>query len=279
VRAMLRISGAGATHVGLVRDHNEDAAFVGPSCMLVADGVGGGAAGEVAAATTAYVVAATALARPDEDPLTVLADAVALAQGQVALGARQRPERRGMATTLTAVATDGQRFALAHIGDSRGYLFRGGELVRITRDHTYVQDLVDQGSLTEQEVPLHPWRNVVLRTVNGVDGPADVQLLDLVPGDRLLLASDGLTDFVSEPRIADLVGRKSDHDAVQALLAAALGAGGRDNITCVLATVAEGPRLVGDGTRLGALTDLANIVDPTAVRLPGPGSRPAGRSA
>jgi protein phosphatase len=276
---MLRISGTGATHVGLVRDHNEDAAFVGPSCMLVADGVGGGAAGEVAAATTAYVVAATALARPDEDPLTVLADAVALAQGQVALGARQRPERRGMATTLTAVATDGQRFALAHIGDSRGYLFRGGELVRITRDHTYVQDLVDQGSLTEQEVPLHPWRNVVLRTVNGVDGPADVQLLDLVPGDRLLLASDGLTDFVSEPRIADLVGRKADHDAVQALVAAALGAGGRDNITCVLATVAEGSRLVGDGTRLGALTDLANIVDPAAVRLPGPGSRAAGRSA
>ena len=266
---MLRISGTGATHVGLVRDHNEDAAFVGPSCMLVADGVGGGAAGEVAAASAAFVVSATGLARPDDDPATVLGDAVAAAQDQVARGARQRPEREGMATTLTAVATDGQRFALAHIGDSRGYLFRDGSLVRITRDHTYVQKLVDEGSLAEEEVPLHPWRNVVLRSVNGVDGPADVQVLDLRPRDRLLLASDGLTDFVSEQRITDLLARKSDDDAVQALVAAALGAGGRDNVTCVVATVVEGPRLLGDGTMLGVMTDLDNVVDPAAVRMPG----------
>ncbi len=277
---MLRISGTGATHVGLVREHNEDAAFVGPSCLLVADGVGGGAAGEVAAATTAYVVSATALARPDDDPAVVLAEAVATAQQQVALGARLRPEREGMATTLTAVVTDGQQFALAHLGDSRGYVFRDGELNRVTRDHTYVQNLLDEGSLAEEEVPMHPWRNVVLRSVNGADGPADVQVLDLRPRDRLLVASDGLTDFVSERRIADLLGRKDDDDAVQALVAAALGAGGRDNITCVVATVVEGPRLVGDGTRLGALTDLDNVVDPAAVRMPAPpGSRPAGRTA
>lgn len=269
---MLRISGTGATHVGLVRDHNEDAAFVGPSCLLVADGVGGGAAGEVAAATAAYVVSATALSRPDDDPATVLADAVATAQEQVALGARLRPEREGMATTLTAVVTDGQRFALAHIGDSRGYLFRDDELTRVTRDHTYVQNLVDQGSLAEEEVPLHPWRNVVLRSVNGVDGPADVALLDLRSGDRLLLASDGLTDFVPEPRIADLLAHKSDDDAVQALVAAALGAGGRDNITCLVATVVEGPRLLGDGSMLGAMADLDNVVDPAAVRMPGAAS-------
>jgi protein phosphatase len=276
---MLRISGAGATHVGLVRDHNEDAAFVGPGCMLVADGVGGGAAGEVAAATTAYVVSATALAHPDDDPARMLADAVATAQQQVAGGARARPDRAGMATTLTAVATDGHRFALAHLGDSRGYLFRDGGLARLTRDHTYVQDLVDQGSLDERDVPHHPWRNVVLRTVNGVDGPADVVTLELRPGDRLLLASDGLTDYVSEERIADILARKADDDAVSALVAAALGAGGRDNVTCLVATVVEGPRLAGDGTRLGALTDVANIVDPAAVRTQGPGSRPAGRSA
>jgi len=269
---MLRISGAGATHVGLVREHNEDAAFVGPSCMLVADGVGGGAAGEVAAATAAYVVSATALARPDDDPATVLADAVATAQEQVARGARLRPERAGMATTLTAVLTDGDQFALAHIGDSRGYLFRDDALVRITRDHTYVQNLLDEGSLAQEEVPLHPWRNVVLRSINGIDGPADVQVLDLRPRDRLLLASDGLTDFVSEGRLTDLLARKSDDDAVQALVAAALGAGGRDNITCLAATVVEGPRLVGDGTMLGAMTDLANVVDPAAVRMPGAAS-------
>ncbi|HET8558932.1 MAG TPA: protein phosphatase 2C domain-containing protein [Marmoricola sp.] len=272
---MLRISGTGASHVGLVREHNEDAAFVGPTCVLVADGVGGGAAGEVAAATTAYVVSATALARPEDDPVAVLTDAVATAQQQVAVGARQRPEREGMATTLTALVTDGTRFGLAHIGDSRGYIFRDGDLVRVTRDHTYVQDMVEQGRLDDAEAGGHPWRNVVLRTVNGADEPADVTSLDLRPGDRVLLASDGLTDFVSEARIADLLARKPDDDAVGALVAAALGAGGRDNVTCVLATVVEGARLVGDGQRLGAMEDLDNIVDPAAVRMSGPTGRSA----
>ncbi|HET8604579.1 MAG TPA: protein phosphatase 2C domain-containing protein [Marmoricola sp.] len=272
---MLRISGTGVSHAGLVRDHNEDAGFIGPTCMLVADGVGGGAAGEVAAATTAYVVSATALARPDDDPARVLVDAVATAQQQVALGARERPDREGMATTLTALVTDGTGFALAHLGDSRGYLFRDGRLVRLTRDHTYVQDLVDDGRLAPDEVPMHPWRNVVLRSVNGSDGPADVVPLDLHPGDRVLLASDGLTDLVSEERIADLLARKADDDAVAALLAAALGAGGRDNVTCVLATVVEGPRISGDGTMLGVMTDLGNVVDPAAVRMPGAAGRTA----
>ncbi|HEY6934978.1 MAG TPA: protein phosphatase 2C domain-containing protein [Marmoricola sp.] len=266
---MLRISGTGATHAGLVREHNEDAGFVGPSCMLVADGVGGGAAGEVAAATTAYVVSATALARRDDDPAAVLTDAVALAQQQVAAGVRSRPEREGMATTLTALVTDGTRWALAHLGDSRGYVFRDGQLVRVTRDHTYVQDLVDAGRLAEDDVRRHPWRNVVLRSVNGTDSPPDVVPLDLQVGDRVLLASDGLTDLVSEARIADVLARKSDDEAVQALIAAALGAGGNDNVTCLLATVVEGPRLVGDGRMLGAGADLDNVVDPAAVRMPG----------
>lgn len=272
---MLRISGTGATHVGLVRDHNEDAAFVGPSCMLVADGVGGGAAGEVAAATTAYVVSATALSRPEDDPVAVLSDAVAAAQEQVALGVRQCPDREGMATTLTALVTDGVRFALAHIGDSRGYIVRDGELVRVTSDHTWVQDLVDRGRLGEADASAHPWRNVVLRSVNGSDAAADVEQIDLRPGDRVLLASDGLTDLVPEERIADILTRLPDDDAVQALVGAALGAGGRDNVTCAVATVVEGPRLAGDGLRLGALAELDNIVDPAAVHRPGPTGRSA----
>ena len=123
---MLRFSGTGATHVGLVRDNNEDSAFVGASCMLVADGVGGGAVGEVASATTAYVVSATALAAPHDDPVSVLAEAVLKSQEELARGVRELPERSGMATTLTALVTDGRTVALAHIGDSRGYVYRGG---------------------------------------------------------------------------------------------------------------------------------------------------------
>lgn len=264
---MLRISGTGESHVGLVRTNNEDSAFVGPFCMLVADGVGGGAAGEVASATTAYAVCATALLRIDDDPSEVLRAGVRLAQAQVAAGVDADPERAGMATTLTAVVTDGSRFTLGHLGDSRAYLFRDGELTRLTRDHTYVQDLLDEGRLAPEEVADHPWRNVVMRTVNGaVEGEPDLIDLAVVPGDRILLASDGLTDLVSDAELARTIGRRSDDDAVAALIAAALARGGRDNVTCVVATVIEGPRVSADGRLFGAVRDPANIVDLTAAR-------------
>ncbi len=164
---MLRFSGVALSHVGLVRSGNEDSGFMGPTCMLVADGVGGAAAGEVASATTAYVVSATALAEPTTEPVEMLRAAIHLAQEQVALGVLRDPTRAGMATTLTAVATDGEQFALAHLGDSRAYLFRDAALTRISRDHTWVQRLIDEGSLVEEDVPYHPWRNVVTRSVNG----------------------------------------------------------------------------------------------------------------
>src|SRR3954447_9787320 len=166
---------------------------MGPTCMLVADGVGGAAAGEVASATTAYVVSAIALAGVESDPAELLRSGIRLAQEQIALGVQRDPTHDGMATTLTAVATDGERFALAHVGDSRGYVFRDGELTRVTHDHTWVQRLVDEGSLAEEDVPYHRWRNVVTRSVNG-DGrdEGDLRELRLEPGDRVLLASDGL---------------------------------------------------------------------------------------
>src|SRR3954449_1393367 len=231
---MLRISGTGDSHVGLVRANNQDSAFVGPTCLLVADGVGGGAAGEVASATTAYAVSASALLHAGEDPATVLRDAIELAQAQLRAGVLADPDRSGMATTLTAVLTDGDDFVLAHLGDSRGYVFRDGELTRVTRDHSYVQDLVEEGRLDEAEAAHHPWRNVVTRTVNGAgDAEADLLALFLRPGDRILVASDGVTDLVDESVIAAMLAGRSDDDAVGALVAAALGRGGRDNITCV----------------------------------------------
>lgn len=264
---MLRISGTGESHVGLVRADNEDSAFVGPTCILVADGVGGGAAGEVASATAAYAVAASALLHAGEDPATVLRRAVGLAQAQVRAGVEADPARSGMATTLTAVVTDGTSFALAHLGDSRGYVFREGELTRVTRDHSYVQELLDEGRLDKDGVAAHPWRNVVLRTVNGSeDGEPDIVALFLRPGDRILLASDGLTDLVDENVIEETLANRADDDAVPALVAAALARGGRDNITCVLATVVEGPEISADGFLLGAVRDPANVIDIAAVR-------------
>ena len=264
---MLRISGTGESHVGLVRPNNQDSAFVGPTCMLVADGVGGGAAGEVASATTAYAVAASALLHAGENPAAVLTEGVRVAQAQVRAGVLADESRTGMATTLTAVVTDGKEFALAHLGDSRGYVFRDGGLTRVTRDHTYVQELIDEGRLDASAAAGHPWRNVVLRTVNGAeDGVPDISALFLRPGDRILLASDGLTDLVGEAEIAELLTGRSDDDAVSDLVAAALGRGGRDNITCVLATVVDGPAISADGMLLGSVRDPANVIDIAAVR-------------
>jgi protein phosphatase len=264
---MLRISGAGETHVGLVRTGNEDSAFVGPYCILVADGVGGGAAGEVASATAAYAVSATALLRAGDEPAAVLSDGVRLAQAQVRAGVEADPSRTGMATTLTAIVTDGERFTLAHLGDSRAYIFRDGELTRISRDHTYVQDLLDEGRLDPADVPDHPWRNVVMRTINGqVEAEPDLVELHLAPGDRLLLTSDGVTDLIGEPELARTLRNRADDDAVAALIAGALSRGGRDNITCLVATIIDGPEISADGQLFGAVRDPANVVDLAAGR-------------
>jgi protein phosphatase len=264
---MLRLSSTGVTHVGLVRADNQDSAFHGPDLVLVADGVGGGAAGEVASATTAYVVSATAMGRRDEDPTLVLAEAVRTAQEELRHGVELDDSRDGMATTLTAVLTNGERFALAHLGDSRGYVLRDDELILVTRDHTYVAHLVDQGRLSAPDALQHPWRNVVTRTVNGDPaGHADVLPLALRAGDRILLASDGLTDLVSEQEIEAALLRHSDDAASEALLALALGRGGRDNVTVVVATVVEGSRVDSVGTLLGAVRDPDNVVDLGAVR-------------
>ena len=267
---MLRFSGAGVSDVGRVRPHNEDSAFVGPYVALVADGVGGAAAGEVASATAAYVVSATALARFGDDLEAIARDAVDRARESLRHGVGEDATRDGMATTLTVVLCDGSRILLGHLGDSRAYLFRDGALEQVSRDHTYVQHLVDTGRLAHDAASRHPWSNVVLRCLDGNPDAddADLDLLELtmVPGDRLLLCSDGLTDLVTDARIAEVLNLHDPHSAAAVLTQSALAAGGRDNVTCVVLDLVEGPLVVGDGRLLGAVRDVANIVDPGVVR-------------
>ncbi len=266
---MLRLSGVALSHVGLVRSGNEDSGYLSPTCMLVADGVGGAAAGEIASATTAYVVSAMSMASVETDPFSLLRAAIRLAQEQIAVGVQRDASRSGMATTLSAVATDGERFALAHVGDSRGYLFRDGRLTRVTHDHTVVQRLVDGGSLAEEDVPYHPWRSVVTRSINGdVAEEGDLVELHLEVGDRVLLASDGLTDLVPDREIERILGLHHDDAAADALLEAALAAGGRDNVTCLLAAVIDGQPVAAEGVLVGAVRDPRNVVDAAAVRMP-----------
>jgi serine/threonine protein phosphatase PrpC len=267
---VLHFSYGAASHVGLVREHNEDAAFAGPYLQLVADGVGGAAAGEVASATTTYVVTAMAMGRPELDGPTLLAEAVAVAHRELHRGAEDEA-RAGMATTLTAVLIRGDRVTLVHVGDSRAYLLRDAELARLSTDQTLVQLLVDQGDLTPDRVAMHPYRNVVLRSVNGEE-PVEPALrdLDLVVGDRVLLCSDGLTDFVPETEIVRALAVADPDAAAQALVELALAAGGRDNVTCLVADLRDGPQVKTDGRLLGAMMDPRLVVDPAAIRAATP---------
>jgi PPM family protein phosphatase len=263
---MLRFASAGRSDTGLVRDHNEDSGFAGPSLVLVADGVGGAAAGETASATAAYVCSALAAGAAQADVLAVLRRAVELTHEQLRLGTSQDAARTGMATTLTALLTDGERVALAQVGDSRAYLLRAGELTQLTRDQTFVQALVDQGLVTRDEARRHPRRNVVLQAIDA-ERPAvpDLTLLDVRAGDRVLVCSDGLTDLVDDAEVLDGLRRPDVSTAADALVRVALDAGGTDNVTAVVADVEDGPRLVPDGARLGAFADPYLVVDPAAV--------------
>lgn len=266
---MLRFVGAGVSDVGRVRSDNEDSAFLGPYVAVLADGVGGAAAGEVASATAAHAVSAAALAAIGQDPALVLFRGLEDAQTRVRAGVAVDPTRSGMATTLTAVLTDGRRVVLGHVGDSRAYLLHDGELRQVTHDHTYVQHLVDSGQLDEDARAGHPWSNVVLRSLDGGPDPClDVTELAVEPGDRLLLCSDGLTDLVADAEIAEALRSVEDAGvAAGVLVYAALAAGGKDNVTCLVLDVVAGPRVVGDGLVLGALADPSNVVDAAAARV------------
>lgn len=268
---MYRFDGAGISDVGLVREHNEDSAFVSPYLVVVADGVGGAAAGEVASATAAYVVAATAMARFGDDPGAVLLAGAAAAHRDLITGVRAEIERAGMATTLTALITDGQRVLLGHVGDSRCYRLRDRVLTQISADHTYVQSLVETGRLDRSQVRTHPWRNVVLRSLDGnpqaAEADIDVVELDVRLGDRFLLCSDGLSDLVSEDRIGGSLRTVADPFSCAAgLVSQARGRGGSDNITAVVLDLIDGPRVVLDGVCHGALADVGNVVDASSVR-------------
>ncbi|MBO0812013.1 MAG: serine/threonine-protein phosphatase [Microlunatus sp.] len=264
---MLRFRYAAASHPGRVRGNNEDSGYAGAYLLLVADGVGGAAAGEIASASTAYVTSTVSMIS-DDDPLAVLAQAVDLAHQHLRDGVQADPLRDGMSTTLTAVLSNGERFALAHVGDSRGYLWRDGTLRQITKDHTLVQMMLDSGQLSPQDAEAFPYRSVIARSITHNDPPEpDLCLLDILPGDRLLLASDGLTDLVRDELISSAISQHDLDSGVDHLIDLALAAGGRDNITCILGEVVEGDLINPRGTLLGAAANPANLIDGAAVRI------------
>ncbi|MEH6622609.1 MULTISPECIES: PP2C family protein-serine/threonine phosphatase [Dietzia] len=230
------------SHLGMVRENNEDSAYAGPRLLALADGMGGHAAGEIA---SQFVVAA--LARLDEDEpgqdLTgALTRALTVGNEAIASHVEAYPETDGMGCTATALLFDGRRMGLLHVGDSRAYLLRDGTLTQITKDDTFVQSLVDRGELSADEAHTHPRRSLILKALTGEPVEPTAVIREARVGDRYLLCSDGLSDPVSTETIAETLATGTVEEAADRLVQLALRSGGPDNITVVLADVLDSPR-------------------------------------
>jgi PPM family protein phosphatase len=252
------------TDTGRQRRGNEDSSFARPPLFVVADGMGGAQAGEVASriAVETFERGLPESGSPEER----LAACVQTANKQIYERSRSEHERAGMGTTLTAAYLDDAQVAIAHVGDSRAYLFRGGKLQRLTRDHSLVGELVRQGKLTEEQAEEHPQRSIITRAL-GPEPTVDVDTSTYPgrAGDVLLLCSDGLTSMISEERIAEILGSTDSLSAAaDHLIDEANAAGGRDNITVVLFRLEE----VGADTQRD---------DPTIVGAPAPDATVAPR--
>lgn len=235
----MRFTIATATHVGRVRDGNEDAVYptedessVGPVIVAVADGMGGHAAGEIASAT-----AISAAVEVDDSAVT----RVEAANAAVLAAAAADRARAGMGTTLTlAIFWPDGRLEMGHVGDSRAYLLRNDRLTQLTIDHTFVRELIAQGRLAPEDAATHPRRHMLTRTIGMPDVRVDSLEIHLLPGDRVMLCSDGLTGMVSDTRIARILSNTAaPTGAVWSLVEAANAAGGQDNTTVAVVDAAE----------------------------------------
>jgi serine/threonine protein phosphatase PrpC len=228
--------------VGLLREGNEDSAYAGPHLLAVADGMGGYEAGEVASAAVISTVAPLdQTPMPESELVDALAAAVTTAKQTLRRIVDSDPAVGSMGTTLTAMLWAGRSAAICHIGDSRAYLVRGGDLYQITRDHTFVQALIDQGRLRPEEASTHPQRSLLLRALDGrSDADPDLSMLDAQVGDRYLVCSDGLPVAVADEQILQaLVAEAEPADAVLALIDLAIRGGAPDNVTCIVADVID----------------------------------------
>ncbi|MGN6794759.1 MAG: PP2C family protein-serine/threonine phosphatase [Streptosporangiaceae bacterium] len=228
--------------VGLLREGNEDSAYAGPHLLAVADGMGGYEAGEVASAAVISTVAPLdQKAMQESELIDALAGAVATAKQALRRIVDSDPTVGSMGTTLTAMLWAGGSAAICHIGDSRAYLVRDGDLYQITRDHTFVQALIDQGRIQPEEAATHPQRSLLLRALDGrTDADPDLSMLDAQAGDRYLICSDGLPVAVSDEQILQaLVAVTEPTDAVLALIDLAIRGGAPDNVTCIVADVID----------------------------------------
>ena len=233
---------AARSDVGLVRAVNQDSGYAGPHLLVVADGMGGHAAGDVASSIAiGEIVSLDGDSHGADDALDLLAKALHSANNGLRQAMQRQPELQGMGTTVTALLRTGNKIAVAHIGDSRAYLLRDGTFTQITHDHSFVQSLIDEGRITEEEAQGHPQRSLVTRVLTGQqhDEP-DLAMREARVGDRYLLCSDGLSGFVARDTIEEIL-LQAEPPGVTAdrLVELALRAGAPDNVTCIIGDVVD----------------------------------------
>ena len=266
----MRLHYAAISDVGRVRKDNQDSGYAGPWFLAVCDGVGGAARGDIASSTAVQQLRRLD-DQPTEDLLGQVAGALHRVHDRIGELVDEDPALNGTSTTATVALFDGRRLGLGHVGDSRAYLFRGDTITQLTKDHTFVQTLIDEGRITEDEARVHPHRNLILKALDGIhEAEPDLFHVDLAAGDRILLCSDGACGVLDDGRLADILSMGSPDYAAVELVRASLEAGSTDNVTCIVADVVDGednpvpvdlsPMLVGAAAELprrrGAMSGL-----------------------
>src|SRR5688572_29697618 len=259
------------TDPGLVRETNQDSVYAGPRLLAVADGMGGMAAGDLASSVVITKLSELDQDVPTAEMIDVLDRTVVAANKELREGVDANPELRGMGTTLTALLISGRAIAMVHIGDSRAYLLRDGRLRQVTKDHTYVQMLVDEGAITAEEASHHPHRSLVTQVLQGEPIEPNYSVREAVRGDRYLLCSDGLSNVVSMETMAEVLREYHDPEAcAERLIDLALRAGGPDNITAIVADLVP-----SDPNQPGPMAAVSHRATSDTSRRPSPRPRPA----
>ena len=269
---------AAVSHTGKIRSNNQDSGYAGRELFVVADGMGGHAGGDVASA-----IAVNRIREADAEYETAseaefaLQSALIAANSLLAETVFEHPELTGMGTTVSALMRVGDEVAIAHIGDSRIYLFRDGELSQVSVDHTFVQRLVDSGRITEEEAMVHPRRSVLMRVLGDVDASPEIDTLILAtrPGDRWLICSDGLSGVVkNDDLLAALASKDTPKQVADRLVKQSLDAGAPDNVTVVILDIGDVSRgdIVKDPVTVGSASAPLQFGEPKpttrAARLP-----------
>ncbi len=266
----VRLEWGCGTDVGRTRSVNEDALLADAPVFVVADGMGGHDAGDVASALAIDRLRSMVGSGPVA--VDTVTGALAAANAEIVDRGAAADSELSMGTTVAGLVLveqgDEVGWLVFNVGDSRVYRFGSGRLVQLSVDHSYVQELVDGGHISQESARSHPQRNVVTRAL-GIEAGAEVDLWirEPVPGERYLICSDGLSSEVDDAAIARCLDATTPNIAASALIDAALEAGGRDNVTCLVSDVEDGPTLVRTGMVLGAMADPYLVVDPAAVRL------------